>query len=58
MLADLSITPGVTEAAVLEKVADIVLLGDLTAPGDLVPVLQVLAVDAFGAIRADDGPGS
>ena len=58
VLADLSITPGVTEAAVLEKVADIVLLGDLTAPGDLVPVLQVLAVDAFGAIRADDGPGS
>lgn len=58
VLADLSVAPGVTEAMVLEKVADIVLLGDLTAPGDLVPVLQVLAADAFGTIRADNGPGS
>lgn len=58
VLADLSIAPGVTEAMLLEKVADIVLLSDLTAPGDLVPVLQVLAADAFGTIRADDGPGS
>jgi hypothetical protein len=58
VLADLSVAPGVTEAMVLEKVADIVLLSDLTAPGDLVPVLQVLAADAFGTIRADDGPGS
>ena len=58
VLAGLSIAPGVTEEMVLEKVADIVLLDDLTAPADLVPVLQVLAVDAFGAIRADDGQGS
>jgi hypothetical protein len=58
VLADLSIAPGVTESMLLEKVADIILLADLTAPGDLVPVLQVLAVDAFGTIRADDGPGS
>jgi hypothetical protein len=58
VLADLSIAPGVTETMLLEKVADIILLGDLTAPGDLVPVLQVLATDSFGTIRADDGPGS
>jgi hypothetical protein len=58
VLADLSIAPGVTEAMLLEKVADIILLSDLTAPADLVPALQVLATDAFGTIRADDGPGS
>jgi hypothetical protein len=58
VLGDLSIAPGVTEAMVREKITDIVLLGDLTAPAGLVPVFQVLATDAFGAIRADDGPGS
>jgi hypothetical protein len=58
VMADLSIAPGVTETMLLEKVTDIILLGDITAPGDLVPVLQVLAADAFGTIRADDGPGS
>jgi hypothetical protein len=58
VLADLSIAAGVTETMLLEKVADIILLSDLTAPADLVPVLQVLAADAFGTIRADDGPGS
>jgi hypothetical protein len=58
VLADLAIASGVTEAALREKVTDIVLFGDLTAPAELVPVLQVLAADAFGTIRADDGPGS
>jgi hypothetical protein len=58
VLADLTIAPGVTEASVKEKVTDIVLFGDVTAPADLVPVLQVLAADAFGTIRASDGPGS
>jgi hypothetical protein len=58
VLADLSISPGVTEAIIQQKVTDIVLFGDLTAPADLVPVLQVLAAEAFGTIRASDGPGS
>jgi len=58
VLADLVIEPGVTEAALREKVTDIVLFGDLTAPAELVPVLQVLAADAYGTIRADDGSGS
>jgi hypothetical protein len=58
VLADLMIEPGVTEAALREKVTDIVLFGDLTAPAELVPLLQVLAADAYGTIRADDGPGS
>jgi hypothetical protein len=58
VLADLSLTAGVTETMVREKVTDIMLLGDITAPADLVPVLQVLATEAFGTIRADDGPGN
>ena len=58
VLGDLSIARGVTEAMVREKVADIALLGDMTAPAELVPVLQVLAVNALGGIRAHDGPGS
>jgi len=58
LLGDVTIAPGVTETMVREKVADIALLGDLTAPADVVPVLQVLATDAVGTIRTDDGPGS
>jgi hypothetical protein len=55
VLADLSIDQGVSEATLREKVTDIVLFGELTAPADLVPMLQVLAADAFGTIRASDG---
>jgi hypothetical protein len=58
VLGDLCIAPDVTETMVREKVTDIILLGDITAPASLVPVLQVLAIDAHGAIRASDGPGS
>lgn len=58
VLADLSLTTGVTEAMVREKVTDVILLGDITAPADLVPVLQVLTTEAYGTIRADDGQGS
>jgi hypothetical protein len=57
LLGDLTITAGVTEAMLREKVTDIVLLGDVTAPAEVVPMLQVLAVDALGTIRASDGPG-
>jgi hypothetical protein len=56
LLGDLTITAGVTETMVREKITDIALLGDVTAPAELVPVLQVLATDAFGTIRADGGP--
>lgn len=58
VFGDLAIAPGVTETMLREKVSDIVLFSDITAPADLVPVLQVLATDIFGTIRADDGPGS
>lgn len=58
VFGDLAIAPGVTEATLREKVSDIVLFGDITAPAGLVPALQVLAADAFGTIQAADGPGS
>jgi hypothetical protein len=58
VLADLSLTAGITETMLREKVTDITLLGDITAPADVVPVLQVLATESHGTIRADDGPGS
>jgi hypothetical protein len=58
VLGDLTIEPGVTETAIREKVTDIVLLGDLIAPADVVAVLQVLAVESYGDIRIADGPAS
>jgi hypothetical protein len=58
LLGDVSIAPEVTEDMVREKVTDIILFGDISAPAELVPVLQVLATDTFGAIRTGDGPGS
>jgi hypothetical protein len=58
LLGDMTVAPGVSEDAVREKITDIVLLGDITAPPELVPVFQVLATEAFGEIRAADGPGS
>jgi hypothetical protein len=58
VLADLTITAGVTEAMIREKVSGISAFGDLTGPSEVVGVLQVLTTDAFGTIRALDGQGS
>ena len=58
LLGDMTIAPGVSEDMVREKITDIILFGDITAPAELVPVFQVLATEAFGDIRAADGPGS
>jgi len=58
VLGDLTITAGVTEAMMREKVTGISVFGDATAPPGLVGVLQVLTTDALGGIRASDGPGS
>ena len=58
LLGDMTVAPGVSEDTVREKITDIILLGDITAPAELVPVFQVLATDVFGDIRAADGPGS
>jgi hypothetical protein len=58
VLGDLTITAGVTEAMMREKITGISVFGDATAPPGLVGMLQALTTDAFGAIRASDGPGS
>jgi adhesin HecA-like repeat protein len=58
VLGDLIISAGVTEAMMREKMTGISVFGDATAPPGLVGVLQALTTDAFGAIRASDGPGS
>jgi len=55
VFGDLTIADGVTEDMVREKVASVVLFGDATAPAGIVAVLQVLAGDMFGEIRASDG---
>jgi hypothetical protein len=55
VLGDLTIAVGVTEAVMQEKVAGLSVFGDVTAPPELVGLLQVLTTDAFGTIRADDG---
>jgi len=58
LLGDMTVAPGVSEDMVREKITGIILLGDITAPPELVPVFQVLTTEAFGDIRAADGPGS
>jgi len=58
LLGDMTVAPGVSEDMVREKITNIILLGDITAPPELVPVFQVLTTEAFGDIRAADGPGS
>jgi hypothetical protein len=58
LLGDMTVEPGVSEDMVREKITDIILLGDLTAPPELVSVFQVLTTEAFGDIRAAGGPGS
>jgi hypothetical protein len=58
MFGDLTIADGVSEDMMREKVTSVVLFGDATAPPPLVAMLQVLATDTFGEIRAADGTGS
>lgn len=54
VLGDMVIGSDVTADLLRAKVADIVLFGNLTAPRSLLPVLQFLAEQAFGTIRAQD----
>jgi hypothetical protein len=56
VLGDLTISPGVTPQLVHDKVTDIALFGDATAPADVVPVLQLLTAAFAGQIRTADGP--
>jgi hypothetical protein len=56
VLGDLTISAGVTEDAIREKVVDLTILGDVTAPAEIVPILQVRATDIYGSIRVSGGP--
>lgn len=56
VLGDLTIAAGVTETMVLEKIADIALVGDLRTPAALVAALQVRCQDTLGSILVTDGP--
>lgn len=46
---------GLTPELLREKISDLTLVGDLTAPKALVPAFQVLATEKLGEIRASDG---
>jgi hypothetical protein len=54
-LGDLTIGAGVTSELLREHVADIVLLGDVLAPAEAVPAIQVLATTITSQIRVADG---
>ncbi|HKN99138.1 MAG TPA: hypothetical protein VJX10_18600 [Pseudonocardiaceae bacterium] len=56
VLGSLTISPGVTEDAIREKVVDLTVLGDVVAPAEIVPILQVRATDVRGSIRVAGGP--
>ena len=58
VFGDLTIAAGVSEAMMREKITGITVFGDAAAPPELMGMLQVLATDVFGDIRASDGPGS
>ena len=58
VFGDLTIAAGVSEAVMREKITGITVFGDAAAPQELMGMLQVLATDVFGDIRASDGPGS
>jgi hypothetical protein len=55
-LGDLTIGSGVTIDLLRENVADLVVLGDVRAPAEAVPAVQVLATAILGQIRVADGP--
>ena len=54
VLGNLTVEDAVTEAALLEKITGITVLGDVIAPAGLIGAVQVLATDVFGNIRASD----
>jgi hypothetical protein len=56
VLGDLTIGSGVTIDLLRENVADLVVLGDVRAPAEAVPAVQVLATAVMGQIRVADGP--
>lgn len=54
VMGSLTIDSGVTRELLKEKVAEIVLMGNLHGPADLVPLLQVLTTEKMGTISATE----
>jgi len=54
VMGQLTIEPDVTRELLKEKVTDIVLMGNLQGPADLVPLLQVLTSEKMGTISATE----
>lgn len=58
LLGDFDLAPDVTAAVVRDHIADIVLMGELKAPAEVVPVLQALATTNLGRITELDFEGA
>ncbi|HLI01278.1 MAG TPA: hypothetical protein VKV06_10880 [Acidimicrobiales bacterium] len=56
VFAHLALTGPISEDVLRQKLKDIILFGNITAPAELIPLLQVLARDSFGSIRAAEEP--
>jgi hypothetical protein len=56
VLGDLTLGAGVTIDLMRPNLADLVVLGDVRAPAEAVPAVQVLATAVLGQIRVVDGP--
>jgi hypothetical protein len=52
LVGDFAIEPGVPADLLKEKVSQILLAGDLQAPQELLPLVQVLTVEKAGNISA------
>ncbi|HEX4092986.1 MAG TPA: hypothetical protein VHZ33_30070 [Trebonia sp.] len=58
VLGDLIVEEGATEAGLREKISALTVFGDVIAPPGLVGIMQILATDVLGDIKAsDDGGG-
>jgi hypothetical protein len=54
VLGDLVIEEGVTEEGLREKITGFTVFGDVVAPAGLIGMVQVLASEVFGDIKAGD----
>lgn len=54
VMGSLTVEPDVTRELLKEKVTEIVLMGNLNGPADLVPLLQVLTTEKMGTISATE----
>lgn len=54
VFGNLTLAADVTPELLRQKVTDIVLFGDLTAPAALLPIVQALAVEQYGTITSAD----